>query len=128
MGPLGFQGNLNFPPPPPPVNYGKSAHEDSLPSSAVAQPLPPPPPAPLPALKANGPSMTSSSRRPPSKDYCNRGSPGGGGGRGYYTSNSHRDRCSEHRGGSDRDNRDNRDHRDRDRDHRDRDYRSQSSS
>ena len=142
-GPLGFQGNLNFPPPPPPVNYGKSAHEDPLPSSAVSQPLPPPPPAPLPALKSNGPSMTSSSRRPPSKDYYNRGSPGSGGGRGYYTSNSHRsDRGRDHRDRDhrerDRDHRDrvdhrerrdDRDHRDRDRDHqRERDYRSQSSS
>merc|ERR1712223_1438076 len=35
-GPLGSQGNLNLPPPPPPVNYGKSAHEDPLPSSAVS--------------------------------------------------------------------------------------------
>lgn len=119
-GGLGFQGSLNFPPPPPPVNYGKEHMVQQ------AQALPPPPPAPLPALKANGPSLTSSSRRPPSKDYYNRGSPGGGGGRGYYTSNSHRDQRREHHG---RDRDGNRDHRDRDhRDHRDRDYRSQQSS
>merc|ERR1712038_998660 len=125
----GYQGSLNFPPPPPPVNTLSSSYkEDPL------QPLPPPPPAPLPALKANGPSLTNSNRRPPSKDYYNRGSPGNGG-RGYYTSNSHRDRSRDYirddRISDDRGHR--RDDRDRDRDrggrdHRDyRDNRSQSS-
>merc|ERR1719192_2792431 len=106
----GYQGSLNFPPPPPPVNTLSSSYkEDPL------QPLPPPPPAPLPALKANGPSLTNSNRRPPYKDSYNRGSPGNGG-RGYCPSNSHRDRSRDYR---DRD-------RDRDRDHREREYRSQS--
>ena len=127
----GYQ--VNFPPPPPPtsVSYVKDDHSQPPP-----QPLPPPPPAPLPALKQalnNGPGLTgsNSSRRPPSKDYYNRGSPGSGGGRGYYTSHrdrrdhGFRERDSNHgsRGGDQRDRGE-----PRDRHGSDRDYRSQSSS
>ena len=122
---LAYQGGLNFPPPPLPVNVTSYKEELNQP-----QPLPTPPPAPLPALKANGPSLTNSNRRPPSKDYYNRGSPGSGG-RGYYTSNSHRDRSRDYRDREFGDRRSDRDRdrgdRDRDRGDRDRDYRSQSS-
>merc|ERR1719510_1791599 len=93
---------MSFPPPPPPVGVTLSgSYKDDPPPQSLPPPIPPP--APLPALKANGPSLTNSNRRPPSKDYYNRGSPGNGG-RGYYTSNSHRDRS--------------RDYRDRERDYR----------
>merc|ERR1712110_622832 len=129
--------STKYPPPPPvPSNLGGLHGYQGQMSFPPPQSLPPPipPPAPLPALKANGPSLTNSNRRPPSKDYYNRGSPGNGG-RGYYTSNSHRDRSRDYirddRISDDRGHR--RDDRDRDRDrggrdHRDyRDNRSQSS-